>query len=54
MIDDTFGDALSRYAKVNEIVIKDYGQTCLDVSYSNLINQLKAVSWNDIGVQSGC
>ena len=53
MLDESLGDAIHRYAKVNDIILDTYGQKCLDASYSSLIKQLSAVSWNDSAAVGG-
>ena len=46
MLNESFGDAIHRYAIVNNIKWTLMVKKCLDVSYSSLINQLSAVSLN--------
>lgn len=40
------GDNVQRYAAVNDIILKTYGQKCLDTSYDSQIKQMRQVSWN--------
>lgn len=47
MTNTGIGDALARYAAVNDIILNTYDQTCLNVSYTDFINQMKKTSWND-------
>ncbi len=53
MNDVTLGDPLTRYAKVNEQVLKTYKQDCLDASYKNMISQLQQVNWNQSAAVGG-
>ena len=53
MNDETVGEPLLRYAKVNDLIMATYGLKCLDVSYKNMINSLRQTSWTSSASEGG-
>ena len=39
------GDELHRYAKVNEVIMQTYKQSCISPSYKKFIEQMKVEEW---------
>ena len=37
---------ITRYAEVNSLLLDTYGEKCLDVSYADMIEDLKKTSWS--------
>ncbi|KAK3095371.1 hypothetical protein FSP39_013868 [Pinctada imbricata] len=46
-------DPLSRYAAVNDLMLQTYSEKCLDNSYTNMIQDLKNVSWEGSASEGG-
>lgn len=38
-------NVLTQYATVNNIVLSQYGESCLDVSYQGMVQQMRNVTW---------
>lgn len=53
MMNTGIGDPITRYAAVNDIILNTYNQSCLNVSYTDFINQLKKTSWDDSAAVGG-
>ena len=53
MNDNDIGDPLTRYAKVNSLILQTYGANCLDSSYNNLIASLRNTSWSSRASEGG-
>lgn len=53
MNDESVGDPLARYAKVNSLMLDTHGETCLDSSYKDLINELRQTSWSSSASEGG-
>ena len=47
MLNESIGDELTRYAAFNSLMLSTYDMECLYISYSEMISQLKNISWND-------
>ncbi|XP_071838310.1 putative serine protease K12H4.7 isoform X2 [Apostichopus japonicus] len=45
MTDQSVGKEVSRYAKVNSLILKTYQEKCLDCKYQDMISELKEISW---------
>lgn len=45
MNDDSVGDPIQRYAKVNSIMLMTSKQKCLDAVYENTVASLRNTSW---------
>lgn len=39
------GDELHRYAKVNEVIMQAYQQSCISPSYQKFIEEMKVTEW---------
>lgn len=52
-MDDKGLDDLSKYAKVNSLILDTYGEKCLDVKYSDMIKDLRQTSWNSSAAEGG-
>ena len=46
-------DDLLNYAQVNSLLLDTYEENCLDVDYSDMINDLKQTSWNSSASEGG-
>ncbi|KAI1297167.1 putative serine protease K12H4.7 [Halotydeus destructor] len=44
---------VKRYANVNSLILKTYGQKCLDYKYGDFIELLKGESWNTSAAEGG-
>lgn len=53
MINKNVRDPLQRYINVNDIMLNLEGENCLDASYSNFINEMKQISWNESAAVGG-
>ena len=53
MNNQDIGDPLSRYAKVNSLMLQTYGSKCLDSSYKNMIASLQNTSWSSSASEGG-
>ncbi|XP_052232753.1 putative serine protease F56F10.1 [Dreissena polymorpha] len=53
MTDFTRGDPVQRYADVNSLTLKTYGQTCLDYTYTKMIADMKKTDWNSSAGEGG-
>jgi hypothetical protein len=47
MQNESIGDELTRYAAFNSLMLSTYGEDCLDISYSAMIDQLKDITLDD-------
>eukprot|EP00795_Rhopilema_esculentum_P016900 gene16900-8384_t len=45
MNDESIGNPLLRYARVNELMLAVYETKCLDASYKDMIQSLRQISW---------
>ena len=43
-----FGDELHRYAKVNELIMTTYKQTCLSPNYRKFIEEMQVTEWESV------
>ena len=46
-------DDITRYAEVNSLLLDTYGEKCLDVSYADMIEDLKKTSWSSSAAEGG-
>jgi hypothetical protein len=46
-------DELSRYAQVNSLMLDTYGEKCLDISYADMIKDLRETSWSSSAAEGG-
>eukprot|EP00112_Aurelia_sp_Birch-Aquarium-sp1_P012459 Seg2620.1 transcript_id=Seg2620.1/GoldUCD/mRNA.D3Y31 product="putative serine protease K12H4.7" protein_id=Seg2620.1/GoldUCD/D3Y31 len=53
MNNEKFGDALSRYAQVNNVILATYGEKCLDVSYKDFISSMQQTAWGSSASEGG-
>ena len=53
MNNNTIGEPLLRYARVNTLILATYGLTCLDVSYKDMVNSLRQTSWQSSASEGG-
>lgn len=53
MTNTQIGDALSRYAALNSLMLEIYGETCLDNSYNKSISDLQQTSWESSPLAGG-
>ena len=47
------GNALERYAEVNSLLLKTYGEACLDSSYKSMVTSLQNTSWSSSASEGG-
>ncbi|XP_066913299.1 putative serine protease K12H4.7 [Clytia hemisphaerica] len=43
-----FGDEMHRYAKINEIMMETYKQTCISPNYKKFIEEMKVIDWKSV------
>ena len=43
-----FGDELHRYAKVNELIMNTYKQTCVSPNYRKFIKEMQVTEWESV------
>lgn len=53
MDNQTIGAQIDRLAAVNDLLLKDGNQTCLDYKYDKLCNEMKNTSWSS-DMAKGC
>lgn len=53
IMNDKSLDDLSKYARVNTLMLDTYGESCLDVNYSDMIQDLRKTSWNSSAAEGG-
>nr|XP_006823961.1 PREDICTED: putative serine protease K12H4.7-like [Saccoglossus kowalevskii] len=53
MVDESIGDPLHRYAAVNTLMLQTYQTKCLDISYDNMIQEMRQNSWNSSAAEGG-
>ncbi|XP_049810851.1 putative serine protease K12H4.7 [Schistocerca nitens] len=53
MVNDSIGQPVSRYAAVNSLLLDAYGQECLDYKYSKMIEEMKAIAWDNETAEGG-
>ena len=53
MNDESAGDPLARYAKVNSLMLDTHGEKCLDSSYEDMISELRQISWSSGAAEGG-
>jgi len=53
MNNETIGEPLLRYARVNTLIMAIYGLRCLDVSYKDMVNSLRQTSWQSSASEGG-
>ncbi|XP_070538578.1 putative serine protease K12H4.7 [Ptychodera flava] len=53
MTEISIGDELHRYAQVNTLMMKTYGQSCLDISYDDMIQEMRETAWNSSAAEGG-
>jgi len=53
MNDESVGDPLLRYAKINSMMLETSKQKCLDAVYDNTIASLKNTSWMASAAEGG-
>ncbi len=46
-------DEVLRYAQVNSLMLNTYGEECLDVSYEDMIKDLKETAWSSSAAEGG-
>ncbi|XP_028402070.1 putative serine protease K12H4.7 [Dendronephthya gigantea] len=46
-------DEVTRYAKVNSLLLDTYGEKCLDVNFSDMIKDMKETSWSSSASEGG-
>ena len=53
MNQQSIGDALSRYAAVNKLIMDTYGLKCLDVDYTDFVSSMRKTSWESSAAEGG-
>jgi hypothetical protein len=53
MNNENLGDPLTRYAKVNTLLLDTYDEKCLDACYDNTITSMKNTSWDGSAAEGG-
>ncbi|XP_059485421.1 putative serine protease K12H4.7 isoform X2 [Neocloeon triangulifer] len=53
MTNSSIGSAITRYAAVNDLLLKTYEQKCLDYKYDNMIKGYQNVSWDSSTAAGG-
>lgn len=53
MTDFTRGSAVQRYADVNTLLLKTYGQDCLDFTYKKMVADMRKTDWNSSAGEGG-
>ncbi len=53
MVNASIGEEIDRYAAVNSLLLKTYGEPCLDISYDTMIKDLRETSWNSSASEGG-
>ena len=46
-------DEVLRYAQVNSLMLNTYGEECLDISYEDMIKDLKETAWSSSAAEGG-
>ena len=46
MGNSSYGDNIMRYAAINSLILDTYEEECLDISYDEMIKELKEISWS--------
>ncbi|XP_038049891.1 thymus-specific serine protease-like [Patiria miniata] len=49
----SIGVPLARYAAVNTLLLQTYGEKCLDVSYDDMITEMRQTSWESSASEGG-
>ena len=50
---NTSTDELSRYAKVNALMLDTYKEGCLEIKYDDMIEELRQTSWDSSAAFGG-
>ena len=53
MVNASIGKEIDRYAAVNSLLLKTYGEKCLDVSYDTMIKDMREISWKSSASEGG-
>ena len=53
MNNEDIGDPLTRYAKVNSLMLQTYESKCLDSNYKSMITSLQNTSWSSSASEGG-
>lgn len=53
MNDASYGDAIERYATINDVMLKTFGMECLDVEYGDYIDSMRKVDWESSAAEGG-
>ena len=53
MVDASLGEAIERYATVNDLLLKTYDEPCLDIPYDDMIKDMNEVSWKSSASEGG-
>ena len=46
-------DPLERYMNVNDVMLNSEKEKCLDIKYTNFIDEMRAVNWNESAAVGG-